>query len=88
MHVTLSDPSHLLLKTIIMSDIPCTLPPELIDIVLDHLHDDKLTLTQCALVSRIWVSASHYHLFLRTTLRFCAEIEDEKWHKRNLAPSE
>jgi hypothetical protein len=39
------------------------LPPELIDLVIDALHDDRATLKICALVCRSWVYASRHHLF-------------------------
>ncbi len=39
------------------------LPPELLDYILDYLHDDKPSLRQCALTSRNWRSRSHHHLF-------------------------
>lgn len=39
------------------------LPPELCDIVIDHLHDDKLSLAACCLVCHSWLRAARYHLF-------------------------
>jgi hypothetical protein len=39
------------------------LPPELIDSVIDALHDDPAALMICALVCRSWVHASRHHLF-------------------------
>lgn len=36
---------------------------ELVDMVIDHLHDDKSALTSCSLVSRSWVYSSQFHLF-------------------------
>src|ERR1700761_3490794 len=40
-----------------------TLPPEVIDLIIDHLHNDPLTLEACSLVSRNWLSSSRHHLF-------------------------
>lgn len=40
-----------------------SLPPELVDHIIDHLHDDRLTLKACAKVCREWRYASQYHLF-------------------------
>lgn len=40
-----------------------TLPAELDDIIIDHLHDDSLTLSQCALVRRSWLPAARYHFW-------------------------
>ena len=39
------------------------IPQELVDYVLDHLHQDKQTLRQCSLVCRAWVASSSLHLF-------------------------
>ena len=38
-------------------------PPEVIDIILDFLHSDKVTLTACSLTSTAWRPTSQYHLF-------------------------
>lgn len=40
-----------------------TLPAELIDQVIDHLHDDVLALRACCITSRAWVSRARYHIF-------------------------
>lgn len=37
------------------------LPPELDDIILDHLHDDRAALSNCALVRRSWLPTARYH---------------------------
>ncbi|KAJ7131932.1 hypothetical protein C8R46DRAFT_1235710 [Mycena filopes] len=42
--------------------------PELRDAILDHLHDDRATLTQTALVCRSWVGISQSLLFFSITL--------------------
>ncbi|TCD66774.1 hypothetical protein EIP91_000965 [Steccherinum ochraceum] len=39
------------------------IPLELVDIILDYLHDDKPTLAACSLVSRDWRPSTRYHLF-------------------------
>lgn len=39
------------------------LPQELVDAIIDLLHDDTVSLALCALVSRCWVARSHLHLF-------------------------
>lgn len=48
------------------------LPPEVDDIILDHLHDDHATLANCALVRRSWLPTARYHCWrdLRLT---CSE---------------
>ncbi|THH31097.1 hypothetical protein EUX98_g3094 [Antrodiella citrinella] len=39
------------------------LPPELIDTIIDYLHEDISTLRNFALVSRRWLKSTRYHLF-------------------------
>ena len=39
------------------------LPPEIIDPIIDLLHDDTEALKQCCLVSKSWISRSRRHLF-------------------------
>jgi hypothetical protein len=39
------------------------LPPELCDMIVDHLHDNKAALANCTLVCRSWLRAARYHLF-------------------------
>lgn len=40
-----------------------SLPPELVDHIIDHLYDDRRSLKACATVCRQWRYASQYHLF-------------------------
>ncbi|KAI0695178.1 hypothetical protein BC835DRAFT_1273755, partial [Cytidiella melzeri] len=40
-----------------------TLPREVIDMIIDFLHDDRRTLKSCAAVCKQWVSVAHPHLF-------------------------
>jgi hypothetical protein len=44
------------------------LPPELIDAIIEQLHDDRAALATCALVCRSWVPASRHHLFSDVTI--------------------
>ena len=41
------------------------LPPEMLDHIVDLLHDDPETLEQCCLVSESWVPRARKHLFAR-----------------------
>lgn len=45
------------------------LPPELVDIIIDHLHNDKRSLAACSLVCKEWRSSARYHLFANITLK-------------------
>jgi len=40
-------------------------PSELIDYIIDYLHDSPSTLRVCACVCRAWVAPSRFHLFYR-----------------------
>ncbi|KAJ7642135.1 hypothetical protein FB45DRAFT_1126439 [Roridomyces roridus] len=40
-----------------------SLPRELCDLIIDHLHADRAALAACSLVCRAWVPASRFHLF-------------------------
>jgi len=39
------------------------IPLELVDFIIDYLHDDKPALATCSLVSREWRPSTRYHLF-------------------------
>lgn len=43
--------------------------PELTDIVIDFLFDDRDALDACALVSREWVPSAQYHIFSQINIR-------------------
>ena len=45
------------------------LPPELIDNIIDHFHDDPVNLHSCALVNSAWLPASCYHIFRCVSIR-------------------
>ncbi|KAI0781967.1 hypothetical protein C8Q75DRAFT_812043 [Abortiporus biennis] len=44
------------------------LAQEILDIIIDNLHDDKATLHACSLVSRAWVPSSQLHMFNSITI--------------------
>ena len=50
------------------------LPPELIDIIIDHLHSDRRALVSCSLVCKTWRLSARHHLFARLALN----LEDAK----------
>jgi hypothetical protein len=45
-----------------------TVPPEIVDAIIDHCHTDRPTLASCSLVSRTWLTTSRFHLFEHPTL--------------------
>ncbi|KAG6874863.1 hypothetical protein C0993_011886, partial [Termitomyces sp. T159_Od127] len=45
------------------------LPQELVDQIIDHLHDDYPALTSCSLVSHAWRPSSLFHIFSRLSIK-------------------
>lgn len=45
------------------------LPQELVDHIIDHLHDDPLTLSNCARVCQAWLPTSRLHFFTKISLK-------------------
>ena len=58
----------------------CSLPPELLDHIADHLHDDPTALKACCIVSKSWVTRAQSHLF--ADVEFDTEKHSfERWMK-------
>ncbi len=53
------------------------LPPELLDIIIDHNYNDPKTLAKCALVCREWVNRTRYHLWRTVSLGDHGEFDPE-----------
>jgi hypothetical protein len=45
-----------------------TLPPEVIDMVIDFLHSNKRSLAACSLTCKMWLSSGRFHLFSKVLL--------------------
>jgi hypothetical protein len=45
------------------------LPQELVDHIIDHLHDDPSALKKCAHVCRAWLPTSRFHFFSKISLK-------------------
>jgi hypothetical protein len=45
------------------------LPQELVDHIIDHLHDDPPALSSCARVCRGWLPTSRHHFFAKISLK-------------------
>lgn len=59
--------------------LPLQFPPEIIDYIVDHLHDDKRSLIQCSRTSSVFSPATSYHLFRSVriiTMRECVEFQE------------
>ncbi|KDR67792.1 hypothetical protein GALMADRAFT_257631 [Galerina marginata CBS 339.88] len=48
---------------------PTRLPQELVDHIIDHLHDNPLALNNCARVCHAWLPTSRLHLFAKISLK-------------------
>ena len=57
--------------------MPRSLPPETLDIITDHLHDEPTALKLCCLVSKSWVPRSRTHLFAH--VKFTPEFPVGSW---------
>jgi len=55
------------------------LPREILDHIVDLLHDEQETLKQCCLVSKPWVPCTRNHLF--ATIEFISIQDLESWKK-------
>ena len=53
------------------------LPPEILDYIVDLLHDNPDSLKQCCLVSKSWISRTRKHLFAEVSIN--AEQHLESW---------
>jgi hypothetical protein len=51
-----------------------TLAPELIDVIIDHLHKDARALKACSLVCKAWTQTARYHLFDRALV-----LDEYRW---------
>jgi len=63
-----------------------SLPPEMLDLIIDHLHDDPTTLKTCCTVSKSWIPRTRNHLFARVTFD-TTEFRIEMWKKAFPDPS-
>ena len=61
------------------------LPPEILDHIVDHLHDTKYTLRNCCLVSKSWIPRARRHLF--ADIKFHLTKDLELWKKAFPDPS-
>ena len=55
------------------------LPPEILDYIVDLLHDTKHALVNCCLVSKSWIPRTRKHLFAHVS--FPSEKDLESWKR-------
>ena len=56
-----------------------SLPREMVDAIIDHLHHDREALKNCCLVSKEWVPRTQKHLFKDKTITFKSVQDAVAW---------
>ena len=51
------------------------LPPEILDHIIDHLHDEPTALKTCCLVSKSWIPRTRIHLFDRVEFQSLGSVK-------------
>jgi len=64
----------------------CILPPEILDLVIDHLHDERAALKTCCVVSKSWAPRTRSHLFARVELN-ASRFHMDMWKRAFPDPS-
>lgn len=54
-----------------------TLPQELVDYIIDHLHDNRKALVKCSQICRAWVDTSSFYLFRCMRTRILGAVTPE-----------
>ena len=54
------------------------LPPEMVDYIVDHLHDIEDALRNCCLVSKSWIPCTRKHLFANTRFPLAKSLQSWK----------
>ena len=61
-------------------------PPEIFDVIIDHLHDEPTALQACCLVSKSWIPRTRTHLFAHVVF-YGPKSPVERWKKTFPDPS-
>jgi hypothetical protein len=62
------------------ASMPRSLPPEILDLIVDHLHTEPTTLRACCVVSKSWIHRTRTHLFAH--IKFdTSNCDIERWKK-------
>ena len=59
---------------LVRTTMSCSLPQEILDLIVDHLHDESAALKACCIVTKSWIPRSRKHLFARV------EFDTQKSH--------
>ena len=73
------------MPAIMQTTMSSPLPPEILDLIVDFLHNKPRALEACCLVSKSWVHRTRKHLFARVL--FCFTFCFERWKKTFPDPS-
>jgi hypothetical protein len=65
---------------------PLSIPPDILDLITDHLRDERTTLKTCCVISKSWVHPTRRHLFLRIDF-YARKSHVELWKKTFPDPS-
>ena len=65
----------------------CTLPPEILDLIVDCLHDKPATLETCCVVSKSWIPRARKHLFYNVEFRDSGRFSIKQWKEAFPDPS-
>ena len=74
------------LSTLAQTTMPSSLPPEILDLIADHLRNEPTTLKACCVVSKPWIHRTRKHLFARVEFR-ASKSHIELWKKAFPDPS-
>jgi hypothetical protein len=61
--------------------MPSSFPPEILDHIVDDLHDKPVALKACCIASKSWVSRSRRHLFARIEFHQAEQSALQSWMK-------
>ena len=64
----------------------CSLPPEILDLIAEHLRDEPATLKTCCVIDKSWVPRTRRHLFAHVEFRGL-DLHVERWKKTFPDPS-
>lgn len=52
-------------RSVTLAETTMSLPPEILDLIVDHLHNEPIALKACCVVSKSWVPRSRRFIFAR-----------------------
>ena len=68
-------------RTLPETNMSCSFPSEILDLIVDHLHNKPNTLKTCCLVSKLWVPRTRKHLFADMEFNPHCTRRTERWMK-------